>query len=451
MQTKHHTTNTFFKTVCSLAIPVTLQSVLQSSFSIVDQIMIGQLGSIPVAGVGLAAKFSSLYSVIISSVGAVAGIMIAQYIGQQNKSEIRRSFRFSLLLGCIIAGLFTLICYLFPNPIMNLYTKDSETLLAAAEYLTLLSGTFLPLAGATLLSTLFRCAEKPGLPLCASLASACTNTLLNYILIFGKMGFPAMGAKGAAIATVVAQWTNFLIMLCMFPKFRNLMPEPSKASGDTKPFPLHKYMTILFPILACELLWSLGENVYAGIYGHMGTDACAAMTLLNPVQGIVIGALCGLSQAAAIIIGKKLGTKDYDEAYTSAKKLVWYGIVGSLFLSFIVVLCSPFYVKIYQVDDSVKSLTTQIMIAYALVAPYKVLNMIVGAGIIRSGGRTKYVMYIDIIGTWCLGVPLGLLAAFVWNLSIPYVYFILSLEEAVRFIFSLYVLKSRKWMDSLED
>ena len=413
--------------------------------------MIGQLGSVPVAGVGLAGKFASIYSVIISSIGAVAGIMIAQYMGQENRHEIGRSFRISLLLGCIIAGMFTFFCALLPIPIMSLYTKDYETLLSAAEYLMIIAGTFLPLAGAALLSTLFRCAEKPNLPLYASLASAAANTLLNYILIFGKLGFEPMGAKGAAIATVISTWINFLIMLIMLPKFSELISKPKENNADTKPFPFRRYLSILLPILACEVLWSLGENVYAGIYGHMGTNACAAMTLLNPVQGIVIGALCGLSQAAAIIIGKKLGTGDFDDAYSSAKKLIWYGIAGSLTLSLLVVLCSPFYVKIYQVEDSVKALTTQIMIAYALVAPYKVLNMIVGAGIIRSGGRTKYVMYIDMIGTWCFGVPLGLLAAFAWNLSIPYVYFILSLEECIRFIISLFVLKSRKWMNSLKE
>ena len=129
-QIKPPKTNTFFKTVCALAIPVTLQSILQSSFSIVDQIMIGQLGSVPVAGVGLAGKFASIYSVIISSIGAVAGIMIAQYMGQENRHEIGRSFRISLLLGCIIAGMFTFFCALLPIPIMSLYTKDYETLLS---------------------------------------------------------------------------------------------------------------------------------------------------------------------------------------------------------------------------------------------------------------------------------------------------------------------------------
>ena len=138
--------NNFLKAVYTLAIPVTLQSMLQSSFSIVDQIMIGQLGSVNVSGVGLAGKFSSIYTVVISAIGAVAGIMISQYLGQKNKKEVRRSFFINLLLGCGIAALFAIVCFLFPWEIMDLYTNDSEVTLVASSYLSIIAGSFIPLA-----------------------------------------------------------------------------------------------------------------------------------------------------------------------------------------------------------------------------------------------------------------------------------------------------------------
>lgn len=440
----------FFRSVCALAIPVTLQSMLQSSFSIVDQIMIGQLGSVSVAGVGLAGKFSSIHSVIVSAVGAVAGIMISQYLGQNNKREVRRSFYTNLLLAVGIAGLFTLLCVLFPGQIMGLYTKDAATRQEAAAYLLIITGTYLPLAGATLLSTLLRCMEKPRLPLYASLVSAGVNTVVNYILIFGKLGFPAMGAVGAAIATVLSQCINFLLMLLMLPQKELLSESPEKNAPVTARMNWKQYLSMLTPILICELFWSLGENVYAIIYGHMGTDATAAMTLINPIQGLMIGALCGLSQAASILIGKKLGSGDEADAYVSSKKLIFYGAVGSIVLSLVVIVTRGVYVQIYQVEDTVKLLTQQILLAYAIVAPFKVLNMILGGGILRSGGKTKYAMFIDILGTWGFGVPLGLISAFLWNLSIPWVYFLLSLEEAIRFLISMVVFHRKKWMNQLE-
>lgn len=439
----------FFILVCGLAIPVALQSMLQSSFSMIDQIMIGQLGSIQVAGVGLAGKFSSIYSVLVSAIGAVAGIMISQYLGQDNSKEVGKSFYLNLLLSLLLSVLFTALCVLFPRQIMGLYTKDEPTLQAAAAYLAIISGTFLPLAGATLLSTLLRCMEKAQLPLYSSIASALMNTVLNYIFIFGKWGFSPMGSIGAAVATLLSQWFNCLLLLLFVFRLRREVHLSSCEKMEIFSINWAQYSKMLFPIFICELLWSLGENVYAIIYGHLGTDSMAAMTLINPIQGLMIGALCGLSQAASIIIGKKLGSKEYEEAYHASWKLILYGLVGSLLLSCLILATKSYYVRIYQVEDTVKTLTMQILTAYALVAPFKVLNMILGGGIIRSGGKTTYVMLIDAIGTWGFGVPLGLLSAFLWNLSIPYVYFLLSLEECVRFVLSLVVLRSRKWMHSI--
>ena len=440
----------FAWSVCNLAVPVALQSMLQSSFSIIDQIMIGQLGSVSVAGVGLAGKFSSIFSVLASAIGAVAGIMISQYLGQKNKQEVRRSFNLNLLIVLGMAAVFTFLCIVFPGQIMGLYTQDHETILAAANYLTIIAGTFLPIAGATLLSTLFRCIERASLPLYASIIAAVLNTGLNYILIFGKMGFQPMGAEGAAIATLVSQLANLLMIFLLFLKYKEILTGDSKEEHEIGRFNWNQYAAMLLPILVCELMWSLGENVYAGIYGHLGTESCAAMTLTNPVQGLMIGALCGLSQAAGVIVGKMLGNSEYDQAYSASKKLILYGMIGALFLSVVIIVTSRYYVEIYQVEASVKMLTRQILTAYAIIAPFKVLNMILGGGIIRSGGKTKYVMVIDLIGTWIFGVPLGLLAAFVFELPIPLVYFILSLEECIRFGISVIVFRKKQWMQVLK-
>ena len=207
--------------------------------------------------------------------------------------------------------------------------------------------------------------------------------------------------------------------------------------------------SVLLPLFVCEASWSLGENVYADIYGRMGTEQSAAMTLTAPIQGLAIGALCGLSRAAGVIVGKRLGGEDYDGAYRAAKRLMVYGAVGASVLCAVVLLTSGAYVEIYQVSRTVKRLTRQILFVYALAAPFKVLNMILGGGILRSGGRTAYVMGIDMLGTWGFGVPLGLLGAFVWRLPIASVYLLLSLEECIRFAISMAVFRRKRWMRRL--
>ena len=441
----------FRRAVLRLAVPAALQSMLQASFGAVDQIMIGQLGSVSVAGVGLAGKFSGLVSVAVAAVGAAAGIMISQYLGQRNAAAVRRSFFANLALALGVAGLFAALCALLPGPVMGLYTRDAATVRAAAGYLRIVAASYLPMAGATLLSTLFRCVERPALPLWAGIASALLNTALNYLLIFGRCGFAPLGARGAAVATAASQGANCLLMLLMLRavarrwRGSSLRPERGTARFDCR-----SYAAMLLPLLACEVVWSLGENVYAAIYGHMGTTSSAAMTLLNPVQGVMIGALCGLSQAAGVLVGKRLGGGDPDGAYWAARRLLLYGAVGAAALSAVIALGSGAYVRLFQVEDAVRQLTRRILLAYALVAPFKVLNMILGGGILRSGGRTRYVMRIDLIGTWGFGVPLGLLAAFALKWPAPRVYFLLSLEECVRFGLSMRVFRGRKWMRRLE-
>lgn len=441
--------NQFLKTVCSIAVPVTLQSMLQSSFSMIDQIMIGQLGSANIAGIGLASKFSSIFSVLVSAIAAVAGIMISQYIGKKDEKNIRCSFYINLLAALGLAAIFTVLCVFFSSQIIQMYTSDPLTNQAAAGYLQIMAFTNLPIAGATILSTLLRCRGKASLPLYASILAAVINTGLNYVFIFGKFGFAPMGVNGAALATVIAQLANFLFVLIFLLKY-------NKKQNKKIPFTIQlgnlgrkQYLVILIPILITEFLWSLGENVYAVIYGHMGTQSCAAMTLTNPIQGLMIGALTGLAQAAGIIIGKTLGSNGYEQAYHESKKLMRYGLYCSVGLSVLLLLLSGLYVQIYQVEDAVKATAVQILTAYAVISPVKVQNMILGGGILRSGGKTKYVMWIDIVGTWAFGVPLGLLSSFVWNLPIPWVYFILSLEECVRLTISLIIFRKKKWMQSL--
>ncbi len=435
----------FLRSACALAVPVALQSMLQASFGAVDQVMIGQLGGVEVAAVGLAGKFTGIFNVVVSAVGAVAGIMISQYMGQKNAAETRRSMVLNLRVCLILAALFTLAGVAAPYKIMGLYIKDRATVEAAGRYLLIVSGAFLPSAGVTILSTHLRCMEKASLPLYAGIASAAVHTGLNWILIFGKLGAPTIGVTGAAIATLISQLVYFAVILVMYLKYRE------KAENATAgPFDWKQYLSMLLPLLVSEFMWVLGENVYAGIYGHLGTDASAAMTLTNPVQSLAIGALCGLSQAAAILIGKRLGDGDRETAYREARKLLFYGLVGSLILSVVIFYISPQYVRIFKVEAGIRDLTVQILTAYAAIMPFKVLNMIMGSGILRSGGKTTYVMAIDLVGTWLFGVPLGLLSAFVFRWPIPMVYLTLSLEECVRFAVSLVVFSRRGWMNQLK-
>lgn len=439
----------FFNSVIKIAVPVALQCMLQASFSIVDQVMVGSLGSVSVAAVGIAGKLSSLYGVVIGAVVSVAGIMMAQYIGAKDEKETDRSFSLNTLVAVGIGGLFTAVCLIIPKQLMGLYSADGVTVEAAADYLRIVSLGFLPYAVDMLISARLRCMERASLPLVFSIIANVLNTALNYVLIFGKLGFSAMGANGAAIATVIAQLFNTLLLvfgMTAVDKKQGLRllfsPKLTKMSAG-------KYLAIFLPVLVIEFFWSLSENVYASIYGHIGTLECAAMTLTYPIQGLMIGALSGLSQAAGILIGKELGKGEYGSAYKKSKRLMLYGLIGSIILSVLLVFMMSFYTDIYNVEDYVKQVARQILLMFAIVSPVKVMNMILGGGIVKSGGRTRIVMIIELIGTWGFGVPLGLISAYIWKLEIPWVYLILSMEECVRLGLMWIVFVQKKWMQKI--
>ena len=436
--------DSFIQQVFKIALPVALQCMLQSSFSIVDQIMVGSLGSVSVAAVGIAGKLSTLYSVVIGAVVSVAGIILSQYLGANDNDEADRGFSLHTLLSIGIGVVFMAVCLAFPVRLMGLYSADGNTVAVAAKYLRIIAFGFLPYAVSMMTSVRMRCMEKASLPLVCSIISSLLNTVLNYLLIFGKLGFPAMGANGAATATVISQGFNALLMVAamkVIDRKRSIsfrfMPRLTKMTRGS-------YLAILFPVLVIEFMWSLSENVYASVYGHIGTPECAAMT-----QGLTVGALSGIAQAAGILIGKELGKGEKHSAYQKSRRLLLYGLIGSFVIAALTVLAMGVYTDFYNVEEYVKSTARQILIAFVVVLPVKVLNMILGGGIVRSGGQTRTMMIIELLGTWGFGVPLALLGAYVWKLSIPLVYFILSMEECVRLLLTWIVFVRKNWMKKL--
>lgn len=435
----------FQKEVAKIAVPVALQSMLSSSFSMVDQIMVGQLGKESIGAVEIAGKPSFIYAFMLGAIGTVAGIMISQYIGKKDRVAEERSVWINLLVGFLLGVIFTVGTVCFAGSFVRIFSEDVRVLGKAQKYLQIIGWSFLPMSFQTILGTAIRCRGKSSWPMYVAMFSAVLNTGLNYCLIFGRFGFPTMGIEGAAVASIISQVAGAALMIGLFLK---LYPgiRFSVALGREG---YVQYVLMFTPIMVNEFLWTIGQSVNTYVYGHMGTDELAGMSLTSPVQGLIIGALSGLAQAAGILIGKRLGERNYDQAYRESKRICLYGLVGSLFLSGLLVMLRMPYVQIYKVGDGVHNIGGWLLVAFALLTPVKVANMILGGGIIRSGGKTKYIMLIDMFGTWGIGVPLALITGLVLKLPIFWVYLILSQEELVRLVISVFMFRSRKWMHTI--
>lgn len=437
----------FLSSVIGIAVPVGLQSMLQSSFSMIDQLMVGQLGTAAVSAVEVAGRPAFIYNVITGAVAAIAGIMISQYLGMKDEDMADRSLSVNLAITAVLAALFGGLCLVFPEQIVGIFVGDDAAIQSAGgDYLRIILWTYLPMGISSILAVMIRCMDKAVWPLAAGIASAVVNTGLNYVLIFGHLGFPALGLTGAAIASLLSQVVNLLLIFILFCRLRKGFRFHLRVGNAF----WKQYLSMLWPLLVTEFLWSLGQNVNTFIYGHMASGDLAAMSMTGPIQGLFIGALTGVSQAAGILIGKRLGAEEYKEAYQDSKKLVGYGFLGSLILSALVIAIRGFYVTLYNVEPQVQDAAQGLLLAFAILAPVKVANMILGGGVVRSGGKTAYIMVIDIIGTWLVGVPLGLITAFVFHMDIFWVYFILSQEEVVRLVMTVFVFQRGGWMNRLK-
>ena len=439
----------YWKEVVQIAFPITLQSILQASYSLVDQVMVGTLGTLSIAGGGLVGKFSSLVTFTLASIASVTSILVAQYHGTKDKEGISKSFFSCLYMALAVMAVFIAACLCLPDGILSIYTTDAEMIAAAVPYFIVMAVSFIPMTLTMQFSALLRSIEKSKFPLYAGMAAMFLNVIFNYIFIFGKFGMPCLGLLGAGIGTLLSRTVEcivlflFILMLC---RKKELYLHPVSIL-DMKQY--RKISIIVLPLLFNEFSWSVGENIYAAIYGRIGTDAVAAMTLTNPLQGLFIGMFSGVSTAATVMTGKRLGRDEKDEAYSVAKYLAKLAAIGAIIVSFVLVAISNWYVGLYEVEPEVAETTKRIIFVLAVYLIVKISNMVIAGGVLRSGAKTKYTLYIDLMGTWIFGVPLGLLAAFVWKLPVEYVYAVLSFEEVVRLIVGLIIFKRKIWMNNV--
>lgn len=444
------TNDELLKRLFAIAIPIALQSTVQSTLSLIDQMMIGRLGAEAIASVGLGHRVLFIFVVLLSGVSASTSIYASQFFGSGEKKKISSIVGISLIISMMVSILYIIGSFAIPSAMISVFTKDPKVIGFGAEYLRAIALIIIPISINLVYSSVLRSSGNTKLPMYCGILSVGTNTALNYMLIFGKFGMPALGIAGAAYATVISRVIETLVLVIVVYK-KNLpaaIPFNEMFKGIDKKL-LGIFVVTALPVVVNEVSWVLGDSAFAVIYGRMGTYQLAALTLTYPVVGLTIGFLSGLSASAGVILGNYLGAGEHEKAYKSSFRIIKIGIASSLLIGAMAALLSHFYVDIYSVEAEVKKYTYSMLLIYSMIMWTKVSNMIIGGGILRSGGNTKIVMIMEIIGMWGVGVPLGILSAYVWNLPVTSVYLIVATEEFARFFMGLYLVKSKKWIRNI--
>lgn len=441
--------NSFHKRVAVIAAPIALQQLVISSLNMVDVFMISSLSNESIAGVGAANKLYFVFNLFLFGMSSGSAILTAQYWGAKDYLNIKRVYGFTITFGVLVSMIFALLALLVPEWVMRFFSTDLGVIKEGSDYLRYvgLSYVFNAVSFATVFT--LRSTNEVKIPLVVSIVAIGFNTFLNWVLIFGMFGFPALGVIGAAVATLLSRLMEAVILIVICQR-KKLAP----SGGLTEIFSFNfdmvrKIFVIAGPAIANEIIWSTGVTMYAVVFGRMGTEAMSAMTIYQTIEQMVFVLIMGLSNSAAIILGNTLGEGNLDQAFQEAKQFLRLGLGIGAFLAVTIWATAELSVGLFPLTPTVHTYVVKSLYVMALVIIPRTINTLTVVGILRSGGDTFFTALIDGVGVWIVGVPLAFISGLYFKWDIWFVVLAISMEEAVKVILTLWRTYSKKWLRNL--
>lgn len=431
----------------SIAVPVTLQNLLFSSLTFIDTLMIGTLGDLPLAAVGMAGKWTWFLGIVLFGFSSGAAVFIAQYYGAGDTRGIHRTHGLMGVCALGVSLLFTALALLMPEKIIGLFTRDPAAIKTACVYLRIVALAYPFQALRRTAGTVLESTQQVVIPFASAVCSVATNIVLNALLIYGLCGFPALGVAGAAIATVTASAVDAAVIHAAGFKKKTLLRAPLSQLTDIHwDFVLH-YLRIGAPALFNETTWALSNLIYSAIYGHMSTQAYASITICKSIEDLTCVAIFGLASSCAVMLGSYVGQGDMEKT----KGCAWYHlkltVVLSLLIGLFVVLLRGGILSVFGVSDAVRADAARVLVVYGLELALRNIPYMLVVGIFRAGGDTKYALAVDFACAYLIGIPLTAAAGLILHLSVPVTYLVMYLSEDVLkvFLYGRHFL-SEKWI-----
>ncbi|MBQ3074615.1 MAG: MATE family efflux transporter, partial [Clostridia bacterium] len=440
----------FWKSILTLAIPIALQNLLSSSLAIIDNLMIGRLGDIAVGAVGVSAQIAQLVNIFLFGITSGGTIFAAQYWGKKDPEGIRRTYGLVMLCCSAVSLLAAILISSFPETVLRFYTNSESIIVKGAEYLRIAAFSYVGIAINLGFCTILRSTEQVRLPVISNLISVVVNMILNAVLIFGLLGFPKFGIRGAAIATVIASLINplFIFIVSFLKRYilrASLREMFSFPNGFVK-----KFFAVSLPVFFNEAMWALGVAGTNMVYGRMGESNIAALTITRTVENIAFVLIIGLCNACGVMIGKNIGKEKFDTAHTYAKRFIL--LVPAICLcigSFIILLRSPI-LSLFSLSKEAKYAAMRLLFIFGLEMPLRNIPYISIVGIFRAGGDTRMGMLFDVSCLWCLALPTAVILGLVCGLDFLTVYpLVLLIEDLPKATLCILHTRSGRWIRSV--
>jgi putative MATE family efflux protein len=440
---------TFMRSMLSLAIPVAIQQFITASMNMVDVIMIGQLGEASIAALGLANQVFFLLILFLFGVTSGMAIFTAQYWGKGDEEKIRTVLGICLTVAITVGTLFGLAATLIPETVLSFYTEDPEVIMLGSSYLRIVGFSYIFTAITTSYYAVLRSITLVKITVIVSGIAIVLKTLLGYLLIFGVGPFPALGVRGAAIGTTFGWIFQFFLILLLVYKLKTpLATNPLTFFRFDHTF-LAKVLKTAMPAAANEVFWSVGVTIYNAVYARIGTDAIASVQINATVEEIAYVFFIGLGNACAIMIGNKIGGGEKDTAFEYGRRYTLLAMLVALLTGVIVFFARGPVVSLYEISPQAAENARRLMLIFASTAWLRSINFILFVGVLRSGGDTRFAMFMELTTIWVVGVPAALIGGFVLRLPVTGVYMMVLLEELVKVFIITRRYLSRKWIHDL--
>ena len=434
------------KEIVRLAFPIALQQFMTALVGACDAIMLGKLSQDAMSAVSLATQVTFVFNLFMFAFMAGENMFVAQYYGKGDYTGISQVFSLvTKICGCI-AVVFLAGTLFFPEQLMRILTNEKTLIVLGSEYLRVIGISYVFSGIAQIFLAIMKNCGAVNMSTMINGVMVILNIALNAVFIFGLSGFPKMGIKGAALATVLATVVQFLwsvgYVLC-----RIRAVKFSLRSCEKKLFGRFWQKTV--PLLINNLAWGIGFSMYSVIMGHLGTDAVAANGIANISKNLVVCFCLGLGNAGSIIVGNRLGADRLQEAKEVGETLTKTAIIAGIVSGLVLIAVSPFITKMVDLTPTARGYLQKMLLISSYYIAGKSVNCMTIGGIFAAGGDSKFGMLCDSVTLWCITVPLGCICAFILKLPVMVVYFVLNLDEIIKLPVVYKHYKKYKWIKNL--
>lgn len=447
----------FYAMVLAVAVPIMLQNGLTNVVGLLDNLMVGSIGTDQMSGVSIVNQLIFIVNLSLFGGMAGAGIFTAQYYGKQDEKGVQDIFRIKFIIGLVLSAIGILILWLWSEPLIGMFLHEGDASLSVADtmnyakaYLMIMLLGLVPYAiSQCIASTLRECSQTVA-PMIASLVAVFVDLVFNYILIFGKFGAPVLGVRGAAIATVMSRFAECAFLLYWTWKHR---AQYSFINGFLVRQPISPMLwrqSIIkgMPLLFNEFLWSLGVTMQTQSYSLRGLEVIAGINIANTLNNVFNIAFLALGNAVAIIVGQMLGAGKMKEAKETDTKLIFFSTVMCVAIGGVLALVAPLFPKMYNTTPTVQQLATEFLWVLAAMMPvYSFTNA--SYFTLRSGGRTGITFIFDGVHMWCIAVPLAFVISRFTNLSVVWMYLLVQGTELLKAVIGFVLVKKGVWLRNL--